>query len=58
MEQKFKLGDEVHCEFVGKIIKVSLENNKVVYTLTGAPIYAISIPEENLTPLPTPEDLK
>ena len=60
METKFKLGDDVVVEFIGKITAINLNSdNKIEYAIDGdkpTEAFARRVKESQMCYLPKPED--
>ena len=59
METKFKLGDEIHVDFIGKIVEISLNSKgEIEYGIDTKDFstFARRIKESMITKLPEPKD--
>lgn len=56
METKFKLGDEVIVDFMGKVTEIYLIGDKVFYAIQGNEAMARRVEENQMTLLPEPKD--
>jgi hypothetical protein len=62
MKNKFTLGEYVSVEFMGRITKVEINVNQkgeevITYCVDGGMEYAMRVPETEIYPAPTPENI-